>query len=374
MILKKLELRNFRNYDHLFLELNKKINILVGDNAQGKTNVLESIYLLAITKSHRTFIDKNLIKDKCNITKVKGLVKFNNNNYDDELEIMINQKGKKVSINNKKIKKLSDYISKLNVIIFSPDDLEIIKGSPVDRRKFLNIEIGQLYNQYLILLNEYNKILKNRNEYLRIIDIDNYDEAYFNILTEQLVNKAIKIYKYRKEFINELNDHIKKIYKGIFLSGRLWLKYETSIPLDEDDENILKDKLMLKFKNNFKRELFLTQTIIGPHRDDFSFYIDDINIKNFASQGQQRTAVLCLKLGEISLFKKIKKDKPILLLDDVFSELDGSKKNNIIKYIDKNMQIIITTTDLSNIKPKLLSKATLFKVENGAISKIEEVV
>ena len=160
MILKKLELRNFRNYDHLFLELNKKINILVGDNAQGKTNVLESIYLLAITKSHRTFIDKNLIKDKYNITKVKGLVKFNNNNYDDELEIMINQKGKKVSINNKKIKKLSDYISKLNVIIFSPDDLEIIKGSPVDRRKFLNIEIGQLYNQYLILLNEYNKILK----------------------------------------------------------------------------------------------------------------------------------------------------------------------------------------------------------------------
>jgi len=367
MILKKLQLKHFRNYEELVIDFDKKINIFVGNNAQGKTNILESIYVLAIARSHRTTDDSILIQKDAKFGKVKGIIRRKNDSLDKELEFIISSKGKKVSINQKPVRKISDYISYFTVIAFHPDDLEIIKGSPGERRRFLNIEIGQLDNHYLAILNDYHLILRNRNEYLKKITIDHYDENYLDILTEQLVDKAIKIYKYRNNFVEDMNKKIMRVNEKINGPKDLKLRYITSIPLCE--ENILKTNLINKYKSTLSREIFMAQTLIGPHRDDFIFLSEDKDIKCFGSQGQQRISVLCLKLAETELLKEITGEYPILLLDDIFSELDNSKKHNIIKYLSRRMQIIITTTDVNEIDKSLLVNADIFIVDKAKVTK-----
>lgn len=365
MIIKKLQLKHFRNYDELTVNFNKKINVFVGNNAQGKTNILESIYTLAITKSHRTHLDANLIQRDCKCSKIKGTIKKNDQVDESELEVLINCKGKKVSINKNPVRKISDYISYFNVIIFHPDDLDILKGAPSERRKFLNIEIGQLDNNYFIILNNYNSILKNRNEYLKRVTIDSYDKNYLDILTDQLVNNAVKIYMYRKNFINDLNLSIRKVNDKIKGFDNLKIKYETSIPIGDPTD--MKTILLNKYSTNLQREIIMSQTMTGPHRDDFIFLATGKNIKEFGSQGQQRMSVLCLKLAEIELFKEKKGEYPVLLLDDIFSELDSTKRHNIIKYLNKKMQIMITTTDISDIEKSILKNASIFSVDKAIV-------
>ncbi|MDD4053303.1 MAG: DNA replication/repair protein RecF [Bacilli bacterium] len=365
MIIKKLKLKHFRNYEELDIDFNKKINVFIGNNAQGKTNIIEAIYVLAITKSHRTHLDANLIKKECKSSKIKGLIKKNDQTDDSELEILFNNKGKKVSINKKPIIKISDYISYFNVIIFHPDDLDILKGSPSERRKFLNVEIGQLDNCYFLVLNNYNSILKNRNEYLKNINIDNYDEAYLEILTNQLVDNAVKIYFYRSKFINDINQAMSAVNTKIKGLDSIELKYETSVPISEEIE--IRQSLLNKYRTNLQREIFMSQTMAGPHRDDFIFLANGRNIKEFGSQGQQRMSVLCLKLAEIELFKSKKGEYPVLLLDDVFSELDEAKRHSIIRYLNKKMQIMITTTDITNIDKIILRSASIFSVDDAVI-------
>ena len=367
MIIKNLKLKNFRNYADLDIEFSKKVNIFVGNNAQGKTNVLESVYVLAITKSHRVNYDADLIRNGSKSAKIKAIIRKKNNQVNNELEVLLSTKGKKVSINKKPIKKISDYISYFNVIIFHPDDLSILKGSPSERRKFLNIEIGQLDNLYFTYLNNYNTILKNRNDYLKKITIENYDASYLEILTKQLVDNAVKIYHYRQNFINEINVAIKKVNDKIKGLENIELKYETSIPISTEEET--RQNLFEKYKSILNREIIMTQTLIGPHRDDFVFFVNGKNLKDFGSQGQQRIAVLSLKLAEIEIFKEKKGEYPVLLLDDVFSELDNRKKSNIIKYLSKRMQIIITTTDIRDIDISNLKDISIFMVKNAVITK-----
>jgi DNA replication and repair protein RecF len=369
MIIKKLQLKHFRNYSELDIEFNNNINVLVGNNAQGKTNILESIYVLAITKSHRINLDANLIQKDHKCAKIKGTIKKSKQQNTNELETLINTKGKKVSINKNPIRRISDYISYFNVIIFHPDDLGILKGSPSERRKFLNIEIGQLDNRYLTILNNYNLILKNRNEYLKRISIDRYDKNYLDILTDQLIDNAIKIYNYRMEFIKDINTAIEKVNSKIKGLENIELKYETSISLDEQE--YIKEKMRMKFNANLQREIIMSQTLIGPHRDDFIFFVNGKNVKEFGSQGQQRMSVLSLKLAEIEVFKNRKGEYPVLLLDDVFSELDNEKKHNIIKYLHKRMQIIITTTDINDIDKMVFKNANIFLVDNAVVQRIE---
>jgi DNA replication and repair protein RecF len=370
MIIKNLQLKHFRNYEALDINFNKKINIFVGNNAQGKTNIIESIYTLAITKSHRTHLDANLIQRDCKSSRVKGLIRKHGETDDSELEILFNCKGKKVSINKKPIRKISDYISYFNVIIFHPDDLDILKGSPSERRKFLNIEIGQLDNRYLAVLNNYNTILKNRNEYLKRITIDKYDKNYLDIITDQLVNNAIKIYIYRKKFIDDINDAIRNVNEKIKGFEALEVKYDTSIPITDAVQ--MKETLLNKYRSSLQREIIMSQTMIGPHRDDFIFFANEKNIKEFGSQGQQRMSVLCLKLAEIELFKEKKGEYPVLLLDDIFSELDSDKRHNIIKYLNKRMQIMITTTDISDIEKSILKNASIFKVDKATVTESDQ--
>ncbi len=359
MFLKKIELKNFRNYEDLKLEFNKNINIFIGNNAQGKTNILESIYFLAVTKSHRCNKDNYLIKNDCIFSKIIGEVE--NNNRKNTYEIIINNEGKRVSINNNVFKRISDYLSNINVVMFCPDDLEIIKGTPSDRRKFLNIEIGQISNKYIIYLAKYNKVLKTRNEYLK--NEHNNDFNYLDILTDELINLNIKLYKYRKEFINDLNDYIVDIYKKISLKEDIYVKYESFIDNEEDIVEDLREKY-LRVRDS---ELNQKTTLIGVHRDNFSIYIDGKEINNYGSQGQHRVAILCLKLAEIEIYKQKYNIKPIILLDDIFSELDKKKKINIIKYIDKDLQIFITSTDLHSISKRITKNADIFYIEEGKV-------
>ena len=371
MYIKKLKLHNFRNYKSLNVTLTKGINIIYGENAQGKTNLLESIYVLGLTKSHRSFIDNNLINNEGEYLTIEGII--NNNKIDNKLNIYIDNKTKLLKFNNNTIKKISDYISLMNIIIFYPDDLELIKGSPQIRRKYINLELSQLYSNYYLLINEYNKILKLRNEYLKKINKKiSIDKNYIEILTGYLIDKSIMIYKMRTKFINKINEYCMSIYKDIMDLEEFNIKYKPSIEIDLKNPN-LKEYLKLEYEKKLDYDIKLCSTSIGPHKDDIEFFIGDKNLKYYGSQGQQRVAVLALKLAEIEIFKKYKDTTPILLLDDIFSELDDKKKNNLLKYINKDIQTIITTTDLNNLDPKLIKKSKLFNINNGKIIKIKEV-
>ena len=372
MILKKIELKNFRNYEHLSTRFYKGINIIYGDNAQGKTNLLESIYVLGITKSHRSFIDNNLIKDGTNKAIVNGVI--NKGSLDINLNISIENNKKILNIDNSQIRKMSDYISNMNIIIFYPDDLELLKGSPQIRRKYLNLELSQLYSNYYIILNEYNKLLKMRNEYLKKLNSNNYiDMNYFDILTDYLIDKSIILTKMRYKYIEKINAYCENIYKDIMNLDLFSINYKPSLKIDIKDDNKSKNILKKFYLEQLNYDIKMSSTSYGPHKDDFEFMLGNNNLKLFGSQGQQRIAVLCLKLSEIEIFKKYKESTPILLLDDVFSELSDDKKNNLLKYISKDIQTIITTTELSNLDNKLIKKSKLFKIDSGKLIKIKEV-
>lgn len=366
MFLTKLEVKNFRNYKQQQVKLCDKVNIFIGNNAQGKTNILESIYILALTKSHRIGLENNIIRNGSDFCRIKGIL--NDNQILKNLELEVYNDKKKVYLNQKEIKKISSYISNINIIMFCPTDLDIIKGSPQVRRNLLNIQLSQLYPLYIDYLNEYNKILKTRNEYLKQLNINGYtDMRYLNIINEKLVDRGVKIYLYRKKYLDLINSKINNIYNKLTKLNGLNIKYETSIDLNDIDEDKLKEKYLNKLENNLKREILQGMTLYGPHRDDFVFYLTDEDLKLYGSQGQQRLAIISFKLSEIDIFKNEKNTSPILLLDDIFSELDIDKRNELIKFLPIDIQIIITTTDLKNIKKKILNNAKVFNVENGTI-------
>ena len=371
MYLEKLLLQNFRNYSSLNIKLNPHVNIIYGNNAQGKTNLLESIYVLGLTKSHLLQLDNHLITTSKEFYKIKGIVK--KNKIKTTYEVNCNLNKKILKIDGQEIKKISDYINNsLNIIIFYPEDLEIIKGSPNIRRNFLNLELSQLSNNYLKILNEFNKLLKIRNEYLKKMSKNqSYDKTYFNIITNYFVDKSLIIYKMRKKFVEKLNENCGKIFFEITKLSDFHIEYINNF-INENSEN-QKKEMLEKLDKNIEKEIKFGSTLYGPHRDELEFFLGENNLKIYGSQGQKRMAVLSTKLAEIDIFKKFKNTNPILLLDDVFSELDDIKKNNIIKYLADDIQVIITTTDLKKINKKKFNSVNIFKIKNGEIIKTEEV-
>lgn len=368
MILQKIHLINFRNYPKLSLKLNPHITIFIGKNAQGKTNLLESIYMLALTKSNRSGSEQDYIRFGSSMAKIKGTVKQDRILKDLELWLSCEGKGKRVFYNQDEVKRISDYISMMNVILFTPDDLDILKGSPSIRRNLLNIEISQISKSYLDAHNQYNRILKTRNEYLKIIYTNGLaDDGYLAILTEKLVQKAILIYQARWNFLNEINQEIATIYETITGFQHLHIEYLPNVEFASFQETDIYTTLNKKFLSNRKREESQGVTLFGPHRDDFSFYLGDLDLKIYGSQGQQRLAVIAFKLAEITIFYKKTGTYPILLLDDLFSEIDKTKKNRLLKYICGEMQTIITATDLSDMKRDLLMDATIYEVIDGTL-------
>lgn len=368
MEITKIKLVNFRNYGKLDLSLNKNMNIFIGNNAQGKTNLLEAIMILGLTKSSRNTADSNLIKFGKNRSSLK--CKVRDKKILRELSIQIEEGNKKLSVNNTLIKKISDYISNLNIISFMPDDLEIIKSSPSIRRNVLNIQLSQLSNKYLNTYNEYNKILKTRNEYLKILFTNSIaDKKYLDIITDKLIEKAVIIYIMRKEYIDFINNKIDKIYEEITGDKDLFVQYIPNIEIENYDENTIRNSLGKMLKSHYKKELNYGVTMYGPHRDDFTFLLGEKDLKQYGSQGQQKLSIICYKLSEINIFESICGTKPVLLFDDIFSELDIKKRNRLLKYVESGIQSIITTTDLKNIQKKYLTDAYIFEVENGNVTK-----
>ncbi len=368
MKIERLKLTNFRNYLNLEIELSPNINIFIGNNGEGKTNILESIYVLSLTKSNRIGQEYDLIKFNENIAKIEGVI----NSFDiiKKKEIQITKNKKNLFINNKEIRRNRDYINGFSVILFTPQDLEIVKGSPNTRRNMLNIDISGLHNSYINFLNEYNQIIKMRNEYLKRMNLNgNTDERYLEILNRELINKSIKIYEYRFDFLNEINKFLPNIFKKITGLDNMKISYNNSLGIEMFDSKKIEDLFKMKLKKNLNVELMQGMTLIGPHRDDFSFVLNDKDMRIYASQGQQRMAIISLKIAEIYLFKKTLGEYPVLLLDDIFSEIDSKKRNKIVKFLKNDIQTIITTTDINDINEDLLGKSVVYSVKNNKVTK-----
>lgn len=365
MRIDEISLQNYRNYEKINLKFNKNINIIIGDNAKGKTNILESIYFLSITKSYRTNEDINLINHGKNFFKIKG--KIHDQRLVKRLEIDFTNK-KKIFLNGKEVKKLSNYIGIFNVIMISPEDIEVIKGSPQVRRNLLNIELSQISKEYIEIYNEYNKLLKMRNDYLKILQTNSIaDFRYLDIITDKLVERAIFIYQSRKKIIDFINDKITDIYNNIISIDGLKVKYVPNIDLVDYDSEALRKKIKHTFYKNRQKEITLGMTVYGPHRDDFEFCIENNNIKYFGSQGQQKLAVIAFKLTFLKLLEEQLGKTPVLLLDDVFSELDKKRKNKLIEYINEAGQVIITTNDIRDINKKKIKSSKIFEIKDKKI-------
>lgn len=363
MWIKNIELKNYRNYDNLKIDFNKNINVIIGNNAQGKTNLLESIYVLAVTKSFLSINDRNLIKFDNSFSRIKGiLVGSNGINI---IENIINDNGKCIKVNNKEIKKISEYMSTMNVIIFSSNDIILFKDSPLARRKYFNIQISQIDKFYLKYLNDYNILLRQRNEFLKIFSSQKKNDGiYLGIINDSYVSLSILISKYRKKYVDDINKYLGDIFYSITGISGLCINYLSNINYCEGYSD---NDMIIRLNKGLNKEIQYKTTLIGPNRDDFYFSLDGKNLSLFGSQGQLRSAILALKLSEVRLFNNLVGDSPILLLDDIFSELDIIKKNNILKYLDGDVQTVITTTDLKNIDNDICKKANVYEIKNGEI-------
>ena len=336
-----LKLLNFRNYNHLTLSFSPNINVIYGKNGSGKTNLIEAIYVLGLTKSFRSSTDKVLVMKDKNLTKISGVV-FNNINK--EYQLTISGDGKVAKIDSHRQKKLSDYIARINIVLFHPDSLKVIKDSPSIRRENLNIDMTQFDNEFVDLLNDYDKVLKQRNAYLKVMYANaSKSQVYLDILTDKLIDCGLKIYEKRKIFIEMINKYISDFYSKISGIGTLKIKYQSDLK-DKNQEQLKKMYNGLKNK-----DMLLGNTTLGVHKDDYSFCFDSESLKDYASQGQQKNAIIAYKLSLVEMFKVERNIKPILILDDLFSELDNEKINNILNIVDKDLQIFITVTDLNKL-------------------------
>ena len=356
MNITKIELINFRNYRKKSLDNFSNLNILIGKNGIGKTSILESIYLGSLAKSFKTNNESSIINSNNDYFKVKIYC------YDygpkKILEYYYDKNGKKTKINGKLQRKLSDFISQYRIILLSPDELKLIKSSPNTRRNYFNIQISQIHKEYIYYLNNYNILIKNKNDYLKKIYLNsNLDSRYLDIIDEKIVEEGLKIYNYRKKYIELINKYINDIFKNYKKNNNIQIMYISDYDIND------KEKLIKELKKVRKKEINIGMTSFGVHRDDFEFIHNDKDSKDYSSQGYQKLIVLAMKLSEIEIFTKEYDINPILLLDDLFSELDEENRNNIFKSLNKNIQIFITTTDLKNINKNIISKAKIFNLD-----------
>ena len=369
MILEDLELKGFRNYQEANLQFSPGVNVFLGANAQGKTNLLESIYFLGLARSHRTAKDKELIKWDEAFTRVKGLVRTSHNSY--PLEISVSKTGKQAKMNHLDQNKLSHYIGNLNIILFAPEDLDLVKGPPATRRRFIDIELGQMNPIYLHQVVEYQRILKQRNQYLKLSNQPKkFDQLYLEILTDQLAQAGSQVIYDRKQFSKDLEALAQPIQANISQSKEeLKIKYETSVQDDNlsQKESIYSNLLDL-YDQNQDKEFRRQTTVVGPHRDDLAFYVNGHNVQTYGSQGQQRTTSLSVKLAEIDLMKDKTSEYPVLLLDDVLSELDDNRQTHLLKTIENKVQVFLTTTSLEGVKIELLNQPQIYSVSSGQVT------
>lgn len=358
MIIESIELKNYRNYVELHMDFSPGTNILYGDNAQGKTNILESLYVCSTAKSHRGSKDRDMIRFGQEESHIKLNVRKSDIPYRIDMHLKKN-KAKGIAINGIPIKKASELFGIVNMVFFSPEDLNIIKNGPSERRRFIDLELCQLNKIYVHSLIQYNKVLLQRNKLLKELNFRPEYDGTLDIWDMQLYEYGKEIIRFRKEFIKQLNEIVKEIHYQ--LSGgkeRLILAYEPNVDIQNFSQKICLNRDM---------DLRLKTTTTGPHRDDISFMVDGIDIRKFGSQGQQRTAALSLKLAEIELVKQLVKDYPILLLDDVLSELDGGRQEHLLSGI-RHIQTMITCTGLEDFVNHRFPIDRVYKVVSGTVS------
>lgn len=357
MNIRSIELKNFRNYENLEISFDEGTNILFGDNAQGKTNILEAAYMSGTTKSHKGSRDREMIRFGEEEAHLKTVVVRGGREYQIDMHLKKNR-AKGIAIDKIPIKKASELFGILNIVFFSPEDLNIIKNGPAERRRFLDSELCQLDRIYLADLTNYNKILAQRNKLLKDMIYRPSLSDTLPIWDMQLIETGKKIIRRRKQFVDELREIVSDIHYRI--SGgkeELFLKYEPNI-----DDIFFEDELS-RAKEKDKK---LCQTSVGPHRDDLLFSIGDVDIRKYGSQGQQRTSALSLKLSEIELVRKSISDTPVLLLDDVLSELDSSRQNYLLNNIS-DTQTIITCTGLDEFVRNRFTVNRVFEVIAGHV-------
>ncbi len=363
MIIKSIELQNFRNYEDLNISFDEGTNIFYGDNAQGKTNILEAVYLSGTTKSHKCSKDKEMIRFGEQEAHIRTVVVKKDKEYQIDMHLK-NNRSKGIAINKVPIKKASELFGILNMVFFSPEDLNIIKNGPAERRRFLDSELCQLDKIYLSDLTTYNKILNQRNKLLKDMVYRPDLKDTLPVWDMQLVETGRKIIRRRKQFVDELNEIVHDIHYRI--SGEkedLLLQYEPSI------EDIFFEDELSRVK---ERDMRQCMTSVGPHRDDLLFSIGEVDIRKFGSQGQQRTSALSLKLSEIELVKRSIHDTPVLLLDDVLSELDSNRQNYLLNSIH-DTQTLITCTGLDEFVKNRFQINKIFKVVQGTVEERKEL-
>ena len=357
MRIRYLELKNFRNYKNVVLDDLSRINVIIGKNGIGKTSIIEAIYLGSVTKTFRSNSDKNMINYSANSLKVKIKVETENKKR-KTLEIILNEEGKKTKINNKLTKKLSEFMSEYKVILFSPDEMKLVKDSPNIRRNYLNIELSQIDKEYIKFLNNYNTLIKNKNEYLKKMYLNsNLDTRYLDILDEKISELGFKICKIRNDYIEQTNCFIDNNFKIFKPKSSLKLEYISDFLYKSKEEII-----SLLYKQR-RRDIINGLSTIGIHRDDYSFIYNQMDAKNYASQGIQKLVVLALKLSELDIFISKYNIYPILLLDDIFSELDKVNRKKVINNLKDDIQIFITTTEFGGFIKKELSDVNIINIE-----------
>lgn len=370
MYIKSAELKNFRNYKDQKIDFDEKVNIILGNNAQGKTNVIEAIYMSSMGKSFRTSKDSELISfgEENAYIKVEAV----RNDIETKIEISLLSKGKRSSLkyvkkDKKEIKKTSELINNILLVVFSPDDLKIVKDEPEKRRKFIDREACQISPSYFDVLSNYRRVLLQRNAYLKENTVSS---DILDIWDEQLAGYGSALTRQRAAFIEKIGEYAARIQDGITAgSEKLEISYEPDVDILDMDPEEGRGYFYDMIKSSFESDMRNRTTTVGPHRDDIAFIVNGIDMRSFGSQGQQRTCALSLKLAELDLIREENGEEGILLLDDVMSELDGSRQEYLIDTM-KNNQLFITTTDLDENIRKKFSDAAYYRVESGRIERI----
>ncbi len=367
MYIKKIELQDFRNYGALSLELDDKVNIFLGDNAQGKTNLIEAIYISSFSKSFRTSKDTELIKFGKEFSKIK-IESVKDGEFLD-VELLITKKGKGIKVNGTKLRKTSELLENIYTVVFSPEDLKIVKDEPDRRRKFINTELCQLSPSYYLNLSNYKKVLKQRNMLLK--DMRQYNlspeaESTLFVWNEKLSEYGSKLMLQRYDFIEKLKKISRKLHEDITNQKEsLEITYEPKVKFTEAQKS-LQEEFLKSLESSLRSDIKNGSTSFGPHKDDIALCVNGVDIRRFGSQGQQRTAALSLKLAEIRLIKEETGEDAILLLDDVMSELDSTRQNFLINSLS-DVQLFITTTELSEEVKSALPPGKTFYVKNGSV-------
>lgn len=372
MILSELHLHNFRNYEDLTVQFAPGVNVLIGRNAQGKTNMLEAIYALSLTRSHRTNNNRELINWQHQSATISGVVQKTSGRV--PLELQFTTKGKRAKVNHLEQARLSTYVGQLNAILFAPEDLSLVKGAPALRRHFMDMEFSQMSSKYLYNAGQYRTLLRQRNKYLKQLKYgQQHDKVLLGVLSDQLAAYGAEVIIARHHFLQHLEKWAAQLHEQISLNAeQLRLNYVTQLKLvDETTVEQAYQELLALYQSHEDHEIEQGTTMYGPQRDDIHFMVNGKNVQSFGSQGQQRTTALSVKLAEIDLMKEQTGEYPLLLLDDVLSELDTVRQTHLLTAIQDKVQTFLTTTSLNDVARQLIHQPRIFEIEHGTLSKEE---